>query len=99
MTAKRMVLAAAALTATMIPAEAADSFRQLKGSEIKARFAGTELTDEAHWAYVFGRDGRTTSFSLGKQGSGTWRVGKDELLRREDAIPEEGVLQKPEKRQ
>lgn len=38
-----------------------------------------EFTDEVHWAYVFGRDGRMTVSSLGKQGKGSWRVEKDEL--------------------
>src|SRR3954468_11803393 len=52
-------------------AQAADAFRQLKGSEIKARFAGMELGDGVHWAYVFARDGRTKSFSMGKPGAYT----------------------------
>ena len=99
---------------------AADAFHALKGSEIKAKVAGMELTDGVHWSYVFGRGGRTTSFSLGKAGAGAWRIQKDELcltggpavpgcyqvwmsgqsveLRREGSIPEEGTLQKPEKR-
>ena len=58
---------------------AADAFHALKGSEIRTRFAGMELTDSVHWAYVFARDGRTTSFSMGKPGAGTWRIQKDEL--------------------
>lgn len=59
--------------------EAAEAFRALKGSEIKARFAGMEFADGVHWSYVFGRDGRVKSFSMGKPGAGTWRVQKDEL--------------------
>jgi len=62
-----------------VPVHAADAYRALKGSEIKARFAGMELTDGVHWGYVFGPNGRTKSFSLGKPGAGTWRVQKDEL--------------------
>src|SRR3954471_2746439 len=58
---------------------AADAYRALKSPEIKARFAGMELTDGVHWSYVFGPNGRTKSFSLGKPGAGTWRVQKDEL--------------------
>ena len=38
---------------------AAETFHALKGSEIKARFAGMELTDGVHWSTVFGRNGRT----------------------------------------
>ncbi len=59
--------------------EAAEAFRALKGSEIKARFAGMEFADGVHWSYVFGRNGRVKSFSMGKPGAGTWRVQKDEL--------------------
>ena len=110
----------AAALAFIAPARAAEAFRQIKGPEIKARLTAMELTDGVHWAYVFGRDGRTKSFSLGKPGAGAWSVQKDELcltggpgepgcyqvwmsgqsvqLRREGSIPEEGTLQKPEKR-
>ncbi len=110
----------AAALAFIAPARAAEAFRQIKGPEIKARLTAMELTGGVHWAYVFGRDGRTKSFSLGKPGAGAWSVQKDELcltggpgepgcyhvwmsgqsvqLRREGSIPEEGTLQKPEKR-
>jgi hypothetical protein len=110
----------AAALAFIAPARAAEAFRQIKGPEIKALLTGMELTDGVHWAYVFGRNGRTKSFSLGKPGAGAWSVQKDELcltggpgepgcyhvwmsgqsvqLRREGSIPEEGTLQKPEKR-
>jgi len=110
----------AAALAFIAPARAAEAFRQIKGPEIKARLTGMELTDGVRWAYVFGRNGRTKSFSLGKPGAGAWSVQKDELcltggpgepgcyhvwmsgqsvqLRREGSIPEEGTLQKPEKR-
>jgi hypothetical protein len=60
-------------------AGAGEPFRQLKGSEIEARLLGMELTDEVHWAYVFGKAGRFTSVSLGTRGTGTWRVRTDEL--------------------
>ena len=69
----------AAALAFIAPARAAEAFRQIKGPEIKARLTGMELTDGVHWAYVFGRDGRTKSFSLGKPGAGAWSVQKDEL--------------------
>jgi len=60
-------------------ADAADSFRQLKGPEIRAKFSGMEFTDNVHWALVFGRDGTLSSFEMGAAGKGTWRVEKDEL--------------------
>jgi hypothetical protein len=100
---------------------AAEPFRHLKGREIASRFTGMELTDEVHWAYVFERGGRLNIFSMGRPGTGAWKVEKDELcldrspdearcyevwvsgqnvqLRREPEIPDEGILQKPQKRQ
>ncbi|WP_449409703.1 hypothetical protein [Methylobacterium komagatae] len=58
---------------------AGEPFRRLTGAEITARLTGKELTDEVHWAYVFGKAGRLTSVSLGTRGTGTWRVRDDEL--------------------
>ena len=99
---------------------AADTFRQLKGREIASRFTGMEFTDEVHWALVFEKGGRVSSFSMGKASTGSWRIDKDELcislppeeprcyevwtsgqrveLRSEPAMPEEGILRKPQKR-
>lgn len=64
-----------------------DAFRQLKGSEIKARFSGRGLTDGVHWSMRFGPGGRlATSEAVGRfapeeKGGvhGTWRVVRDEL--------------------
>jgi hypothetical protein len=100
---------------------AAEPLRHLKGREIASRFTGMELTDEVHWAYVFEKGGRLNIFSMGRPGTGSWKVEKDELcldrppdeprcyevwvsgqnvqLRREPEIPDEGILQKPQKRQ
>ncbi|MDX8512145.1 hypothetical protein [Mesorhizobium captivum] len=60
-------------------ADAAETFRQLKGKEIRAKFAGRDFTDDVHWADAFGRDGRMTSYDMGKKTTGTWRVEKDQL--------------------
>src|SRR5215211_2545047 len=73
-----LLLAGVSFGFTTAPS-AAEAFHALKGSEIKARFAEMEFTDGVHWSYIFGRDGRTKSFSMGKPGAGTWRVQKDEL--------------------
>ena len=100
---------------------AADAYHRIKGREIASRFVGMELTDEIHWAFVFEKGGHLKSVSMGKAGSGTWKVEKDELcldrppdeprcyevwtagrnvqLRYEPALPEEAILQKPQKRQ
>ena len=61
------------------PANAADAARQLSGSEVARRFSGMELTDEAHWAYVFAGAGMLTLYSLGKKTTGHWRVDNNEL--------------------
>ena len=112
-TAIGLLLATAAL--------AAEPLRHLNGREITARFNGMEFTDEVHWAYVFGKGGHLNIFSMGRPGTGSWKVEKDELcldrppdearcyevwvsgrnvqLRREPEIPDEGILQKPQKRQ
>ncbi|WP_162820312.1 hypothetical protein [Microvirga calopogonii] len=101
--------------------DAADAYHRMKGREIASRFIGMELTDEIHWAYVFEKGGHLKSVAMGKAGTGTWKVDKDELclnrppdeprcyevwnsgtkvqLRYEPALPEEGILQKPQKRQ
>jgi hypothetical protein len=58
---------------------AAEKFQKLSGTHIKARLAGMEITDEAHWADVFAADGTLTSFSMGRRSTGKWRIQKDEL--------------------
>jgi len=73
---------ACALSVTLVGVArggAAEKFRQLRGSEIRSRLAGMEITDEVHWTYVFGRNGRLTSVSMGKQDEGRWEVDKDQL--------------------
>jgi len=76
----------AALTLTS-PVLATETFRQLNGAEIKARFSGKELTDGVHWSMRFGNGGKLTAsevvgrFAPEEKGStrGTWRVVRDEL--------------------
>ena len=75
----RKILLADSVAAGVSAALAAEPFRQLRGPEIKARFAGMEFTDEVHWAMVFGRDGSLSSFEMGAAGKGTWKPEKDEL--------------------
>lgn len=57
----------------------AETFRSLKGPEIRDRLKGMEFTDEIHWALLFGRDGTLTSISMGKKTLGRWRVKEDQL--------------------
>ncbi len=60
----------------MVHAE--DAFRMLKGREIGAKLTGMELTDDVHWALVFGRGGSLTS-SMGRKTTGRWKVQQDQL--------------------
>ena len=62
-----------------LAADAAEKFQKLSGSQIKARLAGKEITDEVHWADVFAADGTLTSYSMGRKITGKWRIQKDEL--------------------
>ena len=75
------LLATAALCVITIEARAqsAEKFQRLTGTQIQARVAGMEITDEVHWADVFAANGTLTSYSMGRKSSGKWRVQKDEL--------------------
>jgi len=59
--------------------EGAEKFQKLNGSQIRAKLAGMEITDEAHWADVFATNGTLTSYSMGRKSTGKWKVQKDEL--------------------
>jgi hypothetical protein len=65
-----------------------EPYRQVTAEEITVRFVGQEFTDYVHLAHVFEKDGRLTSFSVGKQGSGMWRVEDDRLCLLPEAFPE-----------
>jgi hypothetical protein len=60
-------------------AAAAEKFQKLSGAQIRAQLAGMEITDEVHWADVYGRDGTLTTFSMGNKSVGKWSVRNDEL--------------------
>src|SRR3954467_14105658 len=59
--------------------EAAEKFQKLTGSQIQAKVAGMEITDEVHWGDVFERNGTLPTYSMGRKTVGKWRVQKDEL--------------------
>ena len=65
--------------ALVAPGEAAEKFQKLSGSQIQAKVAGMEITDEVHWGDVFERSGTLVSHSMGRKTVGKWRVQKDEL--------------------
>jgi len=81
-TKKQMAAAMAALLAAVAfgsRAEAEQKLQKLTAAQIQAKFAGMELTDEAHWGEVFERNGTLTITSMGHKSIGKWRVQKDRL--------------------
>jgi hypothetical protein len=80
---KKLLKTIAAATLASISVEvgaiAAENSQKLSGSQIRAKFAGMQLTDEVHWRYVYDRDGRLRSYSMGAKTIGKWAVEKDVL--------------------
>jgi hypothetical protein len=58
---------------------AAENSQRLSGSQIGAKFAGRQLTDEVHFRDVYERDGTLRSYSMGTKKVGKWAVEKDVL--------------------
>jgi hypothetical protein len=73
------IIAAATLASISVGAATAENSQKLSGSQIRARFAGMQLTDEVHFRDVYDRDGTLRSYSLGTKKVGKWAVEKDEL--------------------
>ena len=71
----------AALVAVAFATGAAseEKFQKLTGSQIRARIAGMEVSDEVHWRELYDRSGKVTSSSMGRKRTGKWRVEKDQL--------------------
>jgi hypothetical protein len=81
-TKKQMAAAIIGLLAAVafgVCAEAEQKFQKLTGAQIQAKFAGMEVTDEAHWGEVFERNGTLTITSMGHKSVGKWRIQKDQL--------------------
>jgi hypothetical protein len=60
-------------------AGAAEKFQKLSGPQIRAKLAGMEITDEAHWADVFAANGTLISYSMGRKITGKWSLQRNEL--------------------
>ena len=75
------ILAGVVLASSLVGtrADAADDPQKLTGAQIRARFAGMQLTDEVHWREVYERDGTVRSYSMGTKKIGRWAVERDEL--------------------
>jgi hypothetical protein len=76
---KIIAVAAVASISIEVSSVAAENSQKLSGSQIRAKFTGMQLTDEVHWRYVYDRDGRLRSYSMGTKKIGKWAVEKDEL--------------------
>jgi hypothetical protein len=73
---------AAAIVASIsleVRAVAAENSQRLSGSQLRAKFAGMQLTDEVHFRDVYERDGTLRSYSMGTKKIGKWTIEKDEL--------------------
>ena len=76
---RKIAAATVASIAVGISALAAENSQKLSGVQIRAKFTGMQLTDEVHWRYVYDRDGKLRSYSMGTKKIGKWAVEKDEL--------------------
>ncbi len=74
-----LMIVFASAGAILSGAAAAEKFQKLSGAQIRAKLASMAITDEVHWADVYGRDGTLTTFSMGKKSVGKWSVKNDEL--------------------
>jgi hypothetical protein len=75
------IIAAATLASLLIEASAvaAENSKRLSGAQIRAKFAGMQITDEVHFRDVYDRDGSLRSYADGKMRVGKWVTEKDEL--------------------
>jgi len=73
------VTAALGLIVFGVNGYSAEKFQKLGGSQIRAKLAGMEMTDNVHYADVFGPNGALKTYSMGRKKDGKWRVEKDEL--------------------
>jgi hypothetical protein len=57
----------------------AENLKKLSGPQIRAKFAGMQLTDEVHYRLVYERGGTLRSVAMGVKKSGKWLIDKDQL--------------------
>ncbi len=79
---KSGTMAAAAIIGLVVSGAngfAAEKFQKLSGAQIRMKFVGMEMTDNVHWADVFGQNGNLRSYSMGRKKDGKWWIEKDEL--------------------
>jgi hypothetical protein len=69
----------AGATAFGLSAQAEEKFQKLTGSQIQAKLAGMQLTDEVHWDDFYQQNGVLITNEMGHKSTGKWRVQKDQL--------------------
>jgi hypothetical protein len=74
-----VILVTLGLAASAVSGYAADKFQKLSGAQIRAKLTGMEMTDNVHFADVFGANGGLRTYSMGQKKDGKWRVDRDEL--------------------
>jgi hypothetical protein len=75
----RATLLAVAIGLLAATGAAAESAQKLSGAQIRARFAGMQLTDEVHYRFVYDRDGTLLSYAMSVKKRGKWVVHKNQL--------------------
>ena len=73
----RLALLAMAIFESNAGAE--QKFQKLTAGQIRARFAGMELTNNVHWRDLYQQNGAMTSTSMGRKRTDKWRVEEDQL--------------------
>jgi hypothetical protein len=58
---------------------AAENLRKLSGAQIRAKFAGMQLTDQVHYRLAYERDGTLRSFAIRVKKRGKWVIDKEQL--------------------
>lgn len=70
---------------TVLPVGLADAQipepRRLNGREIRANFAGRDLTDGVHWSEYYRADGALLVDDMGRRETGRWEVRGNTLCR------------------
>jgi hypothetical protein len=67
------------LAALDVGSLAAENVQKLTGAQLRAKFAGMQLTDEVHYRLVYEHDGTLRSVEPGVKKRGKWVVDKDQL--------------------
>jgi hypothetical protein len=79
MKAQAALLAAAMIGSLAAAGALAEGAKRLSGGQIRARFAGMQLTDEVHYRLVYERGGTLRSFAMSVKKRGKWVVDRDQL--------------------